>query len=587
MRKVVPYAKFNRGPIGNDTFKLVNNAINSTDIVDQLNGWWEQRRMGAGGRPTNVSFHALLVGMALTILDHRAPTLNEVTNTLFYRLTEKQRRTLRLRNVKLQSDGLPDRDDHHRVYQSVCGAHHRLYLLLDPDPIRKGNRIPTHLWELRQRYANLDQRATNAQRLLHIVNEIVQAAINTQPRTARRAFNKYWKGGVAVDGTTLPSHSRPYANDDPKGRIDPSAGWHVRDGEDSYIGYELTIARAIPNDPDDIRRFPLLPVGFTISAPGHAPGINGALVLNSIRERQHPDNGYLLVDQSYRPKSADFHDLIRPFNYTSVFNYGKDTSGLQGTHKGMLLIDGWWYCPSTPQRCITVVADRAEGRITYEQYAAILEERKAYTMRYARRNTNGKDSTDLVCPAAGPSPTMLCKNKPPTGTVAVTLSKRKKRLPQVPNPPANKPAVCSNKSSVSVPNTTLDRYRQPLHYASPEWTKAFGMRSMIEGLNGNIKDPIRTAIGTKGRIRCVGQFATAFASAWTLFELVHRYAQRFCHDVTTDNDGIHQLPTPAKRPLKIPYDPATLEIKNAERRERDLTQQLERLQPGHSPPTAA
>lgn len=587
MRKVAPYAKFNRGPISPDTFKLVNRALATTDIVEQLDGWWKERRMGAGGRPTNVSFHALLVGMALTILDHRAPTLNEVTNTLFYRLTDRQRRSLELRKVRTQPDGLPDRDDHHRAYQSVCGAHHRLYQLLDPEPIRKGNRVPTHLWELRQRYPNLAERATNSQRLLHVVNQIVESAIQTQPRTARRAFKKYWKGGVAVDGTSLPTHGRPYANDDPKGRIDPSVGWHIRPNEDPYLGYEVTIARAVPNDPDDIRRFPLLPVGFTLSAPGHAPGLHGALVLNSIRERQHPDNGYLLVDQSYRPKSADFHNLIKPFNYTSVFNYGKDTSGLQGTHKGMLLIDGWWYCPSTPQHCITVVADRAEGRIDYQQYTTLLKEREAYAMRYARRNTNGKPSSDLVCPAAGPSPTMLCKNKPPTGAVAVNIAKRSKRLPQVPNPPDPKPAVCSNKSSTSVPDATLDRYRQPLRYASPEWTKAFGMRSAIEGLNGNIKDPIRTAIGTKGRIRCVGQFATAFAAAWTLFELVHRYAERFCQNAVTDNDGVHWLPTPANRPLKIPFDPATLEVKTSEKRQRELTQQLERLQRGHSPPTAA
>lgn len=581
MRLVATCSDDSRGPISPRTFHKVLKSIDDSTFLRLLDEWHAERANGKGGRPAQVSIRAYMAGMALTVVDERAPTLNEVTGTLFCRLSDAQRAELGIRNLLIGPKGLPDRQDFNRAYANVLAAHQRIFLLLEPHPFLKGRRVSRARWELHLRYDNPVEVAQRRERLFFVANAILDAGISAMSRHARRAFRRYWGGSVALDGTSIQHHSRRIPTSDPRGWIDPQIGWHVRPNQAPFLGYEITIARAIPDDPDGRRRHPMLPVAMTIHTPARAPGLHGGLALHSLKERGYPTKGWLTTDQLFQPGSRSFHKHLRSFDYTSVFSYGLKSAGRQATHEGAILIDGHWYCPAIPKEYINATVRRREGKITLKRYRDILKARSKYRLRPDRRSADGT-STAFICPAAGPAPMMVCPNKP--RPASVTIRSRRNPLPSVAKPPAMPPKVCTNVRSLSIPDHKFDRYYQKLEFGSEEWAKVYGMRSMIEGLNGNAKDTTRNALGVKGRIRCSGISSTALAVAWTLYTLILRYGRNWDERAVPDEHGIDHLP-PEKVPKKrLPFDPATDEVLEGEEAAARVHEAIERLASAKSPP---
>jgi glutamate synthase domain-containing protein 1 len=79
-------------------------------------------------------------------------------------------------------------------------------------------------------------------------------------------------------------------------------------------------------------------------APLHKPaaqvGQNATRALASIAERGHPA-GYLAGDRAYtQAKAEDFQLPARSLGYDLVLDYKITQLGHQGSHDGMVLVDG-------------------------------------------------------------------------------------------------------------------------------------------------------------------------------------------------------------------------------------------------------
>ena len=107
------------------------------------------------------------------------------------------------------------------------------------------------------------------------------------------------------------------------------------------------------DDPDHLSAVPTLVMGM---APLHKPatqvGQNATRALKSVQERGHPAN-YLAGDRAYtQAKAEDFQLPARALGYNPVLDYKINQLGHQGSHAGMNLVDGAWYCPGMPEQSV-------------------------------------------------------------------------------------------------------------------------------------------------------------------------------------------------------------------------------------------
>ncbi len=579
MKMVAAFSPLRRTPISDTQFELALRAVDESPIVPMLNRWQAEDARGLGGRPSLVDFRAFMVGMALTVIQERAPVLTEVTAVLYGQLTADQRAELGIRAVAVDAEGYPDLEDYNRAYQSVLSANHRLFRLLEPRPFTKGHR---HTKRQRQEIvdsADLPTSLMRAERLHVILNDIVESSIRCMRRPARRALKKHWKGSLTVDATPLRSHSGKPSAISRKGWLDPTADWYVREDPKKnntkiFLAHEITIARVANDTPGKPRKYPMPALGLAIHAPGSQPGLNGALTIQSMWERGHPTDGFLISDQSYQPNSETFYEHIRGMGYTSVFSYGLNSAGEQGNYEGVIVVDGQLYCEGMPQEYRDATLMRRRGEISLERYHKILKAREMYLMRPDRRSSDGR-STAYICPSAGPAPTAVCDNRP-RGPMPVKIGK--KPLRQIANPPTIPTKACTNTRSISIPNDWMDRYRQPLPYGSEEWAKAWNLRPSIEAHNSHLKDPIRNALSVKGRIRAVGLMATGLAAAWTIFSVNLRYGEIWVSRSKPGPDGEYCLKN-EDDPDKGPFDPALPRVKNRESLLQQVAEALLRILP--------
>ena len=180
--------------------------------------------------------------------------------------------------------------------------------------------------------------------------------------------------------------------------------------------------------------------------------------------------------------------------YQLVFDYKNDQLGNRGQFAGAILVEGEWYCPAMPTPLIEATRDfRAKQPIDEATYNRRIEQRKRYLVRPKER-PDSDGYVPMRCPSVGRSATLSCPLRNPVGNVAGRT--------QVLVVPAHPEEICTNKSSVSFPPTAGAKYRQDLHYGSPEWHAMYSTaRNTIEGFNGYVKDANHEALDQPGRRR--------------------------------------------------------------------------------------
>jgi hypothetical protein len=143
-------------------------------------------------------------------------------------------------------------------------------------------------------------------------------------------------------------------------------------------------------------------------------------------------------------------------------------------------------------------------------YRTRLKERRAYLAR-PKGKPDKEGYQRFECPAAGPWPTVRCDLKPASttrdnkGRLHIAVSAELK---------ANPPLSCSQES-VTIPPGAGAKFRQELHYGSPEWQTAYNsLRNTNEGMNGYIKDPAHEALDDPSRRRIHGVAAQSVLVAF-------------------------------------------------------------------------
>jgi len=256
---------------------------------------------------------------------------------------------------------------------------------------------------------------------------------------------------------------------------------------------------------------PPLIIAMSLDRPGVNPGRNALVALSSIAQRGYP-TGDVVTDLGYsQQKVENYHNPTRTLGYEPIMMYKRKDLGVQGTYNGILLIEGTLYGPCIPQPLIDASIDYANKVIDSATYTARLEQRRAYAAR-RKEHTPGKATYVVVCPAYGPNATATCPLKPPKHNSAARG--HRKALTLIVNPPQHPPKICTNTTSVSVPDSFGAKFRQRLPYQTLEWRTAYAPpRNEMEGKNQYIKDAQYEDIGNPGirRYRGYGKQLLAVA----------------------------------------------------------------------------
>lgn len=319
------------------------------------------------------------------------------------------------------------------------------------------------------------------------------------------------KGGTSRFGRRLANRAdSPEAN----------AGWHAKtqDKRDAAhrlgtseksteytFGYDAHLALTTGEGVG--REFPALLLGLSLDTPGFQPGENAVAAVAGIQQAGLPC-GALAVDLGYSQMQAkNFHLPMRALGYSITQMYKVTELGIQANHEGAILVEGTWYGPCLPRRLIDATEDYRAGRITESVYRSMIEGRRPYALRM---KSVARDGVTFVrrCPAQGQGRTMGCELQPKS----LAVPKGARPLPLVVNPPRHPSAVCTNKSSITIPLEIGAKYWQPLPYESPEWRAAYtGPRNQIEAKNRYIKNGVDAAIADPDQRRFRGLGKQVFA----------------------------------------------------------------------------
>jgi hypothetical protein len=268
--------------------------------------------------------------------------------------------------------------------------------------------------------------------------------------------------------------------------------------------------------------------------PGVDPGPNAISALRSVVERGHPTR-WLACDRAYsNARPENFQLPTRAIGYDLVLDYRTDQLGIQGSYAGALLMDGWWYCPSTPTALIESTIDERAGRITKPTRQKRIEARRDYRLRLKER-PDADGHMRLMSPAAGTAPIVGCPLKPLS--IERTTSARPRISPT--SEVVDNAALICQQDSVTFPPEAGAKFLQLLRYGSREWAATYHtLRNTIEGFNGIAKNGARAALGDADRRRIRGVAAQTLFVVLIVFGTNVNTINSFRRHAEADTDGV-------------------------------------------------
>ncbi len=233
------------------------------------------------------------------------------------------------------------------------------------------------------------------------------------------------------------------------------------------------------------------------------------MMLLSFREGPPPRGWFFVVSEAPGPRPDDraysnakpekFQLPARSLGYRVVFDYRINQLGIQESARGFIQVDGAWYCSSMPDILINATLDFRKGLISEEMCATRIEERRLYKA-LPKGKPDHEGYQQFMCPAAGNCPVARCENKPKSMRSPKPVPVRITLKPDV---RANPPGACTQQSVMIAPEIGA-KFAQDLHYGSPDWKAMYGMRNVVEGVNGYLKtgptrrSPTRCGGGSSG-----------------------------------------------------------------------------------------
>ncbi len=515
-------------------------VIDKSSLVATNDAWRETDSGGPGGRPETFPTRALLVAMVLCGVTDQPLLATRFCDVLFGQMSPTMRHALEV--PKPPEPG--DEAGWHNVYRNVRTRFHALLDLMDPSPFPKNRRLDAAdfdaLVELRRASRTETEWVERGERLTWFINQVLEMSISTLPREARR----HWKGSAAVDATPILAFARPERREKRKKKgltpalirssTDPDAGWYSRDKRDIKDGntdpkvtvwaMEASLVVSGSDDPDNPAAMPTLVLGMApLHKPGAQPGHQAIRALADIARRGHPAH-LLAGDRAYTQcKPEDFQLPARALGYQLVLDYKIDQLGLQGTHQGMILVDGAFYCPALPESLINATKDFRDGKIDEATHRARIAERQRLAIRM-KSQPDADGHLRVMCPAASPAPQVRCLLKPASEG---GNGKVRTRIPVTDVLAAHPPKICTQ-GSITLPPEAGAKFRQHFAHETDEWHRAYAtLRNSNEGMNGFIKDGAREAIDDPERRRIRGVAAQSVLVAFQLFAANIRKVNEF------------------------------------------------------------
>ncbi len=423
-----------------------------------------------GVRARQLLVRTLLIGMLLTLADHRPAHLTRVHQALTD-LTEADR--IRLGVVAGWTHG-----PHLLTYRQVERTFHLVVTALEKE--------------------HPDGAPSPA--LAATLDALLEASIPAEHKNTTRA--------LAVDWSDLETYSRPPPA---KGGdcADPEASWGHRRGDhpgqedELFYGYYISAGTMVTEDngpavPEMARRMTLTSCHLD-PARAMVPVLQqmtaGGIRLGDILD----DSGYAhRVPQNWAvPLRAAGAQLIQDLH--------PDDRGPHGTHAGSIISNGNLYCPATPRPLLELGPLARDA--TPEQTAAH-DFQTAETARYKLGRITADDTDGyhrVMCPA------VMGKLRCPLRPQSLSLGYQR---PQILTPPGHPPPCCTQQT-VTVPPEVHAKTAQKHDYPSKAHRRSYARRSAAERTFSTAKDPASNDI-SRGWCRLMGLTPIALLAACLL-----------------------------------------------------------------------
>ena len=424
----------------------------------------------AGIRPRQLLARTLLIGMLLTLADHRPAHLTRVHQAL---------------------TSLPETD---RIRLGVvAGWKHGPHLLTYRQVERTFHLAVTAL-------AKDHPDGAPSPGLAGILDALLEASIPPQHKDTTRA--------LAVDWSDLETFSRPPSRGS-SDCADPEASWGHRRGDspgqkdELFYGYYLSAGTMVteengPPVPELARR-------VTLTSCRLDPARAMVPVLQRLPESGVP-LGDVLDDSGYAHRvPGNWAVPLRAAGAQLIQDLHPDDRGPHGTHAGAIISNGNLYCPATPRPLLDL---GPLARDATDEQTTAHDQQTAETARYKLGKITTGDADGyhrVMCPAAMGK--LRCPLRP--GSMSLDYQR-----PQILTPPQHPPACCTQQT-LTVPPGVHAKTAQKHDYPSQAHRRSYARRSAAERTFSTAKDPASNDIG-RGWCRLMGLTPIALFAACLL-----------------------------------------------------------------------
>ncbi len=411
-----------------------------------------------GVRGRQLSVRTLVIGMLLSLADHRPAHLTRIRQALTSLPEDSQ---ARLGVIAAWKHG-----PHQLTYRQV---ERTFGLVADAVALDTPDGLPSGL-------------------LASVCDDLTEASVPDEHKSASTA--------LAVDWTDLETFSRP----PPRGTsncADPEASWGhrknnlLRRQDELFYGYYLSGAIMMPEEngppvPEYARR-------ITLSSCANDPVPALVPVLTRMPAAGIPLRD-VLADSGYAHRIAENRAApLRAAGARLIQDLHPADRGPRGTHHGAVISNGNLYCPATPR---TLLELGPLARDAAPDQTAAHDTRTTETARYKLGKITADDEDGyhrVMCPAA------LGKIRCPLRPASMTLDRDR---PEILTPPKDPPACCTQQT-LTVPPEINAKTTQKHDYPSRAHRRSYSRRTGAERAFATIKDPATSNI-TRGWCRLMG-----------------------------------------------------------------------------------
>jgi hypothetical protein len=412
----------------------------------------------AGVRARQLTARTLLLGIMVTLADHRPAHLTRVHQALTALSEHDQRRLGVLADWKHGPHQLTYRQTE-RTFGLVAGA-----LSKDaPDGLPSAA-------------------------LQRICDDLLEASVPEQFKDASTS--------LAADWTDLETFSRP----PPHGTsdcADPEASWGHRTanlpGPEGELFFGYYGSAAIMTRDENGPAVPELTRRSTLSSCRHDPVRAFTPVLTAMPATGIP-LGDMLADSGYAHRDADAWALpLRAAGAALVQDLHPHDRGPKGTCHGAIIANGNLYCPRTPR---TLPELGPPGRTASPEDLTAHDTQTTELARYKLGRITSDDEDGyhrVMCPAA------MGKIRCPLRPQSMTLDRDR---PEILTPPEHPPACCTRQTLTIAPDV-LAKTAQKHDYPSKAHRQSYARRTSAERGFAAIKDTAGNNIA-RGWCRLMG-----------------------------------------------------------------------------------